>query len=297
MYNIIPKVAAIHDITGEGRVSGYQIISILSTMGIKTNLLPTAVLSSNTEFEEFILHDMTETMRKTTKHWKSIRVHFDAVYSGFLGSKEQIEIVKSFISSFKEEKQIILIDPVMGDDGILYPCFDDTYAKEMKQLVPYANVMTPNITEAAILLDRKYSDAVTIEDAVEMAKALSQIGPEKVIITSVPGNDRLSSYTIAYDKNLAHHYYEIKCNYIPQTYPGTGDAFATVVLGSLLNNDTFIVALERAVQFVATAIHSSYGHSYDKREGIIIEKVLSSLQAPALPTAHVVSIKSENRNA
>jgi len=287
--NIIPKVAAIHDLSGEGRVSLYEVIAILSTMGIKVNSLPTAILSAPTSFKENTFLDLTEEMSKIINHWRSLKLSFDGIYTGFLGSTKQIYIVKKFIKTFSNENQIVLVDPVMADNGSLYKCFDYSFVNKMKELVEISEIITPNLTEAALLLGKEYKKTVSLNEIKEWLVALSKLGPKKVIITSIPDATNANIYlTFAYDRNDPERFWQAPCQYLPANYGGTGDAFTSVLLGALLNNDSLPVAIDRAVQFVICAIRHSFGHTQSGNEGAYIEKALEILSLPVLPITYEI---------
>ena len=288
--NPVPRAAAIHDLSGFGRSSLTAVIPILSTMGIQACPIPTAILSTHTsEFKNYHFVDFTDEMDTYIKHWKSLKLKFDAVYSGFLGSARQVSIVKSFISDFRQENQIIIVDPVLGDDGQTYATITDELVQQMGELVTMADVITPNATEAALLLDEPADlpdNAFTTGLIKDWLKRLSMKGPEIVIITSIPvtGQQKRSS-VVAYEK-ASDKYWQVQCTYIPAYFPGTGDIFTSVITGSLLRGDSLPIALDRGVQFVTQAIRASFGHDYPHREGVLLEAVLDNLRAPIINTSY-----------
>lgn len=154
MYaNKVKKVVAVHDLSGVGRVSLTVVIPILSTMGFQVCPLPTAVLSSHTQYPDFSFLDLTDEMPKIISEWKKLEVQFDAFYTGYLGSPRQIRIVSDFIDDFRQPEGLVVVDPVLGDNGHLYTNFDDSMIGEMKHLITKADVITPNLTELFYLLD------------------------------------------------------------------------------------------------------------------------------------------------
>ncbi|MBN2552136.1 MAG: pyridoxamine kinase [Spirochaetales bacterium] len=281
MKSPVPRAAAIHDLSGFGRASLTVIIPILSTMGIQVCPLPTAVLSTHTGgFEDYRLLDLSSHMRSMIDHWRKLELGFDALYSGFLGSSEQIEIVSELIAEFAREQQLVLVDPVMGDEGKPYGPMRAELIRGMRRLVRKAMVITPNFTEACFLLDREYSSRIEVAELKDWLIRLSDLGPSIVIATSVPVNPgERTSAVIAYNRE-DERFWKVDCTYIPAYYPGTGDAFASVVLGSLLQGDSLPIALDRAVQFVSLAIKASFGYDLPRREGVLLERVLSNLKAP-----------------
>lgn len=281
MHSVIQRVAAIHDLSGFGGGSLAAAIPILSTMGIQVCSMPTAILSTHTGgFTDFHFRDLTQDMRQIFIHWQKLALSFAGIYSGFLGSHEQIDIVKDFILYFKKETTLTVIDPVLGDDGQLYDTMDFSMIEGMRELISYADVITPNITEAEFLLNKKPLTAHQAPQKIKhWTKELSSLGPRWVIITSVPENLSHGTSVIAYDQNF-DRYWKVTCPYIPAYYPGTGDIFTSVITGSLLQGDSLPLSLDRAVQFVSMAIRTTFGHNFPEREGVLIERVLPNLNAP-----------------
>jgi len=283
MKNPVKRVAAIHDLSGFGRASLTTIIPILSTMGIQVCPFPTAILSTQTDgFEDFTFVDLTGHMESYMNHWKRENLDFDCIYSGFLGSPKQIDIIFKFIESFKRSSNLIVIDPVMGDNGDLYSTMDINMVEKMRYLIKKADIITPNFTEAAYLLNK--SDVISIrEDEIkEWLVELSDMGPSTVVITSVLDEDKENTTDVmAYDK-INNKFWKVDCKYIPVKYPGTGDAFTSVLVGSLLTGDSLPMALNRAAQFITNAITASYGFGYPEREGVLLERVLDTLKYPII---------------
>lgn len=278
MKNPIKKVAAINDLSGVGRAALTTIIPILSTMGIQVCPFPTAILSSHTGgFKDCSFVDLTDTMRGYMKHWKDEKIEFDCIYSGFLGSVKQVDIIIDFISDFKNDSNLVVVDPVMADNGRLYSTMDNSMVTEMKHLVKKADIITPNLTEALYLLGKEDIIINDEEQVKNLMLELSDLGPRIVIITSVP--DYISSNNInvlAYDKN-DNKFLKVSSEHIPVQFPGTGDTFTSVLIGKILNGYSLLEALEKSVEFVSIAIKESVTFSYPKREGILLERFLGKL--------------------
>lgn len=283
----ISRVAAIHDLSGFGRVSLTTVIPILSTMGIQVCPLPTAILSTHTGgFEGFSFVDLTFSMTDFINHWKSLSLEFDAIYSGFLGNVAQIDIVSDFIDSFKKEDTLVVVDPVLADNGELYSTMDEKIVCSMKKLIKKANIITPNFTEAAFLLDEDYKKDLSIDEIKDWMKRLAAMGPDIVVITSVPELDAKNrTGVVAYNK-LENDFWKVSCTYIPAHYPGTGDAFTSVLVGSMLNGDSLPIALDRGVQFITSCIRASYGFNYPEREGVLLERMLDNLKLPVIGSSY-----------
>ncbi|MHC1685891.1 MAG: pyridoxamine kinase [Clostridiaceae bacterium] len=285
--NPVKKVAAIHDLSGFGRTSLTAIIPILSSMGVQVCPFPTAILSTHTNgFEGFTFVDLTDTMDAFLNHWKKEKIEFDCIYSGFLGSPKQIDIISNFILNFKREDNLVVVDPVMGDNGSLYQTMSNEMVVKMRDLIKKADIITPNFTEAALLLDRPFTKDIEEAEIKNWLLELSDMGPEIVIITSVldKSNPNKTS-VIAYDK-INNKFWKVSCEYIPAFFPGTGDSFASVLIGSLLQGDSLPIALDRSVNFITNGIRSSYGFNYPQKEGILIEKVLDTLKMPVISSSY-----------
>ena len=280
----LPRTAAIHDLSGFGRASLSVVIPVLSSMGIQVCALPTAVLSSQTTgMTGFTFCDLTDQLDAVLDHWKKLDVSFDAVYSGFLGSPKQAETVLRCIRELKSEDGIILVDPVLGDDGRLDPTQTREMVESMRVLVRHADVITPNLTEAAFLLGREYDPALTDEELKDQLRALSASGPDVVVITSAPGEgpaaeprSRRSMRVAAYEKESGR-FWQTSHPSVPAYYPGTGDTFAAVFLGALLRGESVPMAMTRAAEFVYNAILTTYGYGTPAMEGIMLEKVLPAV--------------------
>ncbi len=294
MQTIPFRVAAIHDLSGFGRTSLTVVIPVLSSMGIQVCPLPTAVLSTHTvEYTDFTFCDLTDEMPKILEHWKAIGLHFEAIYSGFMASCEQMSLVAHCIEHCLAKDGLVVVDPVLGDNGILDPTMTPAMVKSMQELVTKSHIVTPNLTELAFLLDKDIPASISLNTVKAWLKELASLGPRMVVVTSVPtksghlgqiDNDteaELSAFdstsVVAFDKEQGRFWY-MPCQYIPAHYPGTGDTFTSVLLGALLQGDALPIAIERAVHFVSSGIRATFGHKLAMREGILLERVLPVLQ-------------------
>lgn len=277
----IKKIAAVHDLSGVGRVSLTAVIPILSSMGFQVCPLPTAVLSNHTQYPDYSLLDLTEEMQRIVEKWKKMDVHFDTFYSGYLASARQIKIVEDLITYFRRPSDLVVVDPVMGDNGKLYVGMGLDMVEEMKEFIRYADVITPNLTEMFLLLGaQEIPDVLTDQVLKAGLKSLSDKGPEIVIVTSVPvvDNPHLTS-VYAYNR-IGGRFWKVTCPYLPAHYPGTGDAFTSVITGALMQGDSLPIALDRATQFILQGIRATFGYEYNNLEGIMLEKVLHNLDMP-----------------
>lgn len=276
----VRRIAAIHDLSGIGRTSLMAVIPILSTMGFNVCPLPTAILSNHSQYPDFSFLDLTEEMPRIIDQWERLGVTFDAIYTGYMGSPRQIEIVCGFIERFRTADTLVVVDPVLGDNGHLYSKMTQEMVEEMRRLACRADVLTPNLTEAFALLDRPYKTDCTTEELKDLIAELSEMEPDTVIITGVPvpGQSGLTSVIARSKSDLRT--WKVTCPYLPAHYPGTGDSFTSVITGSLLQGDSLPIALDRAAQFILQGIRSTFGYRMDNRDGILLERVLPNLNTP-----------------
>jgi len=271
------RVLAIHDLSGYSHTSLMAVIPIMNVMGIAVTALPTAVLSSNTEHKGFQMLEMTDSLEAFLSHWNKLNLKFSAIYSGFLSSEHQVKIVLKAIELYKKGKTLVIVDPVMADDGRLYDSFSQSIIECMQRLIPFADVITPNLTEAAFLLNEKYDPFPDIKLVKNWCLRLAQFGPRQVVITNVPvkkHKDKTS--VICYDKTTDRFQRAI-CKYLPVNYPGTGDIFTSVLTGLLLKGIDIFPAVEKTVKFVSKAIQVTMQNDAPPKEGICLEKVMSLL--------------------
>lgn len=268
----IKKVAAIHDISGVGKCSLTVIIPVLSAMGVQVCPVPTAVLSAHTGYGEFVMRDLTDYMTPALQHYKKMGTKFDCIYSGFLASEEQIDHCLDFFASYP--KALKVVDPVMGDDGKSYATYTKKMCSRMSELVAVADIITPNLTEAAILLGENYpTSPLRNSEAKSWLVRLSEHGAKIVVITSCPLVDGGMS-TIGYDKEN-NSFWKIKNDYVPVNYSGSGDAFASVLTGGILNGDSLPMAMNRATSFTQLVVKTTYSYgSSSYAEEIMLESQL-----------------------
>lgn len=272
----IKKVAAIQDLSGIGRCSLTVIIPVLSAMGVQVCPVPTAVLSAHTGYGEFVMHDLTDFMMPVLEHYKKLDVRFDCVYSGFLASSEQIDHCLEFFKAFPDALK--LVDPVMGDDGKAYATYTDELCKRMSELVAVADIITPNLTEAAILLGEDYpTEPMSEQTAKDWLVRLSDMGADIVVMTSVRfEGDRIA--TLGYDRQSST-FIRLINSYVPARYSGTGDMFASVLVGGLLNGEGLSSAMNRASQFTEHTVKITYECGRPWTDGLMFEGELSMLSS------------------
>ena len=266
------KVAAIHDLSGFGKCSLTVALPILSAAGIETSVIPTAVLSTHTGgFTGFTFRDLTEDLRPFAQHWKSLDLEFDAIYSGFLGSFEQLNIVGDFFDDFKGNGTLLMVDPVMADNGEMYKIFNHDFAVGMKNLCRKADIIVPNITEACLLVGESYKEGPYTKEYIEsLLKKLAEIGPEKIVLTGVYFDDKeLGAAT--FDRETGSISY-ILSKRIPGYFHGTGDVFGSALLSGLMNGFDLTQSTHIAVNFTTASIEKTYNAQTDIRFGVNFEQ-------------------------
>ena len=272
-----PRIAAIHDLSGFGRCSLTVILPILSAMGLQCCPVPTAFLSTHTGgFEGFTFLDMTEEMPKVANHWNTLGLDFQAIYSGFLGSERQIHIVEDFIRTFRRKDTVVVVDPVMGDHGEVYKTYTPAMCAGMAQLAAQADVITPNLTEAALLLGIPYETLSAAEASYRsIAEQLSMDGRRSVVLTGASAGSDLTG-AVCFDGKTGRTDI-LQAERVPRTFLGTGDVFASVLTGALVKGDALPEATRQAVNFVHACAARTMEENIPLREGVDFEPLLGLL--------------------
>ena len=270
------RVLAIHDLCSFGRCSLTAAIPVISAMGFQVCPFPTALFSNNFTYGDFTFSDFSSKMTGFMDKWEKLGLSFDCVYSGFLADCNQIEIVREAIRRFVKANAFVVVDPAMGDDGKLYPTLNTDFVTSMRSLVKEADIITPNYTEACLLLNQPY-DTTQLDDASLKAvcQKLAQKENQKVVITSVPADEnqiKVASY------DSATKVFSVRSTpRIPFATCGTGDLFTSVLTGAMLQGKTLSEAVELAMKFVSLAIQYTYDSGSDYREGVQVEPCLKHL--------------------
>lgn len=251
------KVMTIQDISCIGKCSLTVALPIISATGIETAIVPTAVLSTHTQFSGFTFHDLTDEMDPIKDHWKKEGFEFSAIYTGYLGSLRQISIVKDYFKTFKNENTAIVVDPAMADNGKLYPGFDEAFAKEMAKLCGDADIILPNVSEAALMLGEEYpGEDASVDILKDLLVKLSKLGSKISVITGVTTSDGTFGF-IGYDSEN-EEFFEYGVEKIPHKSHGTGDIFASAFTGALANEFSVFDSLKIAAQYTSACIKNTF---------------------------------------
>ena len=241
------RIVTIQDISCMGRCSLTVALPIISAMGVETAIIPTAVLSTHTMIKNYTFRDLTEEIVPITRHWKEEQFGFDAIYTGYLGSLEQIDIVSGLFDEFKTESNLIVVDPVLGDNGKLYPAFDETFVAKMASLCKKADIIVPNMTEASFLTGMEYKEHYDEEYVKKVLRELSLLGARISILTGAAIEDgKTGAYGYDREKDQFFSYFNER---IEGNYHGTGDIFSSTLVGALMNGMNLKESLKIAADY------------------------------------------------
>ncbi len=271
------RVLTIQDISCIGHCSGSVALPILSACGHETVLLPSAVLSTHTAFKNFPnIRDLTDDMPAINAHWVSEGLKFDAIYTGYLGSKKQIDIVKDIFKSSAAEGCRMVVDPAMGDHGKLYSGFDMDFVEEIKSLAAHADVIIPNLTEAALMTGCEYREEYDEAYILKLMEGLKALGSDNILITGVGYSSQETGAAI-YDGEKLSYYIHGK---LPRSYHGTGDIFASVFTGALLRGKSLAESAGLAAEFTCKCIENTLedeAHSYGTKFEPVLGELIKAL--------------------
>lgn len=272
--NPVPKIATIQDISGYGRCSSTIALPVLSVLGCNVSLMPTAILSNHTMFPEFFHLDFTQHLREYYSYWKKNKCIFDCIYTGFLGSSEQIDIITRIIDDAKNDNDaLVVVDPVMGDLGKIYTTYTEDMLNRMKELVKKSDIITPNVTELCILADVEYKENLTYEELGEFVRKID--GPELIVVTgsNVYGKYNNAIYDVENDILEVIEYEYTRAN-----YPGTGDLFTSLFIGYIFKGENFNDAVKKSSEFISKCVKYTNNVDTSPIEGVIFEKFLCELE-------------------
>ncbi|MBW6410587.1 pyridoxamine kinase [Clostridium weizhouense] len=277
MKKPIKRVAAIHDICGFGKAALTNIIPVLSTLGVEVCPIPTMVLSTHTGgFGDPKIVKLKGYVADTFEHYKEFNIDFEGIFVGYLGTIDNIKETYEFIKGANKDTTLVCFDPIFGDYGNYYSNFNENYSEQLKKLLKYSDIITPNFTEACILADEKISEYVSEEQLLNISRKLFDFGCKNIIITSVPVKDKNKIATSIYlGRNDSINI--IISNKLKKSYPGTGDIFTSVLIGKYLNGISLLDSVKDSCEFVERCIRESSKHDYDTKEGVLLESSLKYL--------------------
>lgn len=274
------RIVTIQDISCFGKCSLTVALPLISAMGVEGVILPTAVLSTHTGgFKNFTFRDLSEDIPKITNHWKAEKIDFDAIYTGYLGSFDQIDQMKAFIDE-KNDGTLVFVDPAMADNGKLYTGFTPEFARHMATLCAKADIIVPNLTEASFMLDIPYVesgyDKVYIEDVL---KKLADLGAKCAVLTGVELEEGKTGFAMYDSESGEFAYYQN--DKIDAKFHGTGDIFSSVAIGGVMRGKTLYDALKLAADFTRKCIETTmpdkerhwYGVEFEKEIPYLVENL------------------------
>lgn len=279
------KIAVINDLSGFGRCSLTAAISVISSMGVQACPLPTAILTAQTGYPSYYLDDYTDKMEYYRQEWEKMQQTFDGIYTGFVASEKQIRQIFRFIDTFDTADTFLLVDPVMGDDGIKYDMFTQELLNQMKRLAKKADIITPNLTELCLLTDADFHALKKLTDTEKLLGNIHRLaldfcpdGPEHIIVTGIHFTDeagilQMGNLYVSEKKTFLSSF-----PYIGQSYSGTGDLFASCLAAGIANNRSIPEIIQMAGQFLEAAIADSVKEQVPRNDGVNYEKYLHMLQ-------------------
>lgn len=273
MHNRQKKIAVINDFSGFGRCSIAVALPIISAMKVQCCPLPTALFSNHTGFDSYYWTDCTEHMQSFSDEWAKLDLQFHGIATGFLGSVAQIDLVEGFLRRFKAPQTRILVDPVMGDYGALYPTYTPELAQNMARLVQYADILTPNLTEACVLTGTEYTPVPDEARLLEMCQTLSDRGPDKVVISGLDYGSELGNFV--YQRGGAPRL--IKVPKVGIFRSGTGDVFSSILIADTVNGADFTASVTKAATFISHALERTTQMGIPRTDGICFEELLGEL--------------------
>lgn len=271
-------VAALHDIVGLGRCSLSMVIPVFSAMGVLACPVPTAVFSAHTQYPHFVKQALNEFMQDTLQSYVKDQVEFEASYSGYLGDASQIEIVKEFMDA---QKGLRVVDPVFADHGQIYQSITNDMVVGMRSLIASADIITPNLTEAAFLLQEEPVEFVSEETGIEWLYRLQAMGPRNVLITSCQQENENTVSVLGLDDQGI---FRVVSPLLPMQFHGNGDLYTSVLVGAIMQGDSLRHAAKRAAGFVYAAMEDTIAAGSPVIEGVRLEANLQLLwENPSLP--------------
>lgn len=269
------RVLTVQDISCLGKCSLTIALPVISAMGVETVILPTAVLSTHTMFKNFTCKDLSDQIEPITKHWKDEGVEFDAIYTGYLGTAEQIDQMKTLFHTFRGKDTLVVVDPVMADNGKLYPAFDMNYVRKNAELCGEADIIVPNITEASLMTGMEYREEYGEDYIRKLLGKLNELGARISVLTGVslkPGETGV----MGYDRKTGE-YFVYQNRKINAAYHGTGDLFSSTFVGAVMRGKTWQDAMKIAADYTAHTIEVTLNNPKKPWYGVDFEATLPEL--------------------
>ena len=269
------RAVLINDMSCLGRCSLTAAMPIISACGIESVPLPTGIFSAHTEFEGFVKEDLTDDIDKISNHWKSLGERFDCIYSGYLASCKQAEIVKRFLLDFKKSDTLYIADPVMGDNGVFYKGIDDSFISEMRFICSLADIIVPNVTEACMLTGMKITENYDMSFIKELLISLRNLTAARIVVTGVDFDDGQIGCAV-YDSLMgrANMFFTPKSE---GRFPGTGDVFASALTVAVMNGKDFFDAVQIAMGFTCKCVETTLKTDTDRKYGLCFESEIKNL--------------------
>ena len=265
------KIVTIQDISCYGQCSITVALPILSAFGFETAIVPSAILSTHTSgFKNFTVHDLSCEIPKIINHWQNENIKFDLLYAGYLGETKHMDLVKQMKETLLRENGIFVLDPVMGDNGKLYPAFNNEYVKEMANLLRYSDIIVPNLTEACFITNTEYKTNYDKNYILDICNKLQNLGAKNIILTGISYENNKTGVVVFNENNYWHYEHEK----IPTSFHGTGDIYTSTFIANFLKTNDMKLAAKKACEFVVECILNTIDDP-DHKYGVKFEPVLS----------------------
>lgn len=268
------KIALINDLAGYGRCAISVQLPIISALKVQCCPLPTSIFSNNTAFKEYYMEDFTQNMLPYMEAWEKNGFKFDGICTGFLGSPKQVSVIETFFKKFKTKDTVVVVDPIMGDNGKLYAASTEEMCGKLKELVGYADICTPNLTEACALTGTEYKEKWSCREIAKLAENVLRLGPEKVVITGIAQGGYITNYCCEQGREGSY----VRCKKAGTQRCGTGDVFTAVVAAEAVKGTDFKAAVKKAAVFVKKCIERSVELDIPLTDGVCFEELLTELR-------------------
>ena len=273
-HNNQKKIAIINDLTGFGKCSIAVELPIISAMAVQCCPVPTSIFSNHTAYPEYFFDDYTDKMQDYIDNWKKLGLRFQGILTGYLCDIRQIDIVRKFIKEFRDQSTIVVVDPVMGDNGSVYSGYSSKVCQGITELVKSADIVMPNLTEACLITSRDYKEVVINHKLVEeMAKEISEMGPEKVVISGILKDNMIGDYVFEKDGAKEFLFNDI----VGISREGTGDVFSAIIAADAVNDVPFVESVKKGSDFIRRCLVISDERNIPREDGICFEDLLTTL--------------------